>query len=60
MDGALGSFEVPFFNKVLLALGRPFVHRVQMITGKDPNALDEVELLCDFLMDKTGSSAPAT
>jgi hypothetical protein len=31
-----------------------------MITGKDPNALDEVELLCDFLMDKTGSSAPAT
>lgn len=38
----------------LLALDRPFVHRVRLVTGKDPNPLNEVELLVEGLLDHGG------
>jgi len=47
---ALEELEPRFFNALLLALDRPFVHRLRMVTGKDGNALNEVELLVDSVM----------
>ena len=54
VGAALASFEVPFFNNLVLAMDRPFVHRIRMVTGKDTNALNEVELLCDSIMNTNG------
>src|SRR4051812_45127790 len=51
---ALGAFEPLFFNNLLLALDRPFVHRVRMVTGKDGNPINEVELVADSLMNNDG------
>ena len=39
---------------MVLALDRPFVHRVRPVTGKDENPLNEVELLVDSLMNNDG------
>ena len=47
---SLESFEATFFNNMVLVLDRPFVHRLRGVTGKDGNALNEVELLCDALI----------
>jgi hypothetical protein len=60
VGAALASFEVPFFNNLVLALDCPFVHRIRMVTGKDTNALNEVELLCDSIMDNNGIFAGST
>jgi hypothetical protein len=54
VDAALSSFEVLFFNNLVLAPDRPFVHSLRMVTGKDTNALNEVELLCDSIMNNNG------
>jgi hypothetical protein len=51
---ALAAFEQLFFNNLLLALDRPFVHRIRAVTGKDGNPLNEVELLCECLIDHDG------
>ena len=51
---ALEAFALPLFNNLLLALDRPFVHRLRMVTGKDGNALNEVELLCESLLNNGG------
>jgi hypothetical protein len=51
---ALAAFETRFATDLLLALDRPFVHRVRMVTGKDTNPLNEVELLVDSLMTNDG------
>src|SRR4051794_24016496 len=51
---AAEAFEPLFCNAMILRLDRPFVHRVRMVTGKDPNALNEVELLVDSLMAGDG------
>lgn len=51
---ALGSFETIFFNNMVLVLDRLYVHRVRMVTGKDGNPLNEVELLGDSLMNNHG------
>jgi hypothetical protein len=51
---ALEDFEPQLFNNLTLALDRPFVHRVRMVTGKDGNPLNEVELVVDSLMNNDG------
>jgi hypothetical protein len=39
---------------MVLVLDRYFVHRVRQVTGKDSNALNEVELLCESLVNNRG------
>jgi hypothetical protein len=51
---ARDEFDAIFFNQLLLALDRPFVHRIRPVTGKDGNPLNEVEMLCDSLMNHAG------
>jgi len=45
---------------MVLVLDRPFVHRVRMVTGKDGNPLNEVEILCDSLMNNNGILGDST
>ncbi|MBV9413219.1 MAG: hypothetical protein JO148_16630 [Acidimicrobiia bacterium] len=51
---ALATFEPLFCNNMILALDRPFVHRLRMVTGKDTNPLNELELLVDSLINHDG------
>jgi hypothetical protein len=57
---ALAAFEPLFFDNLLLALDRPFVHRVRAVAGKDGNPLNEVELVCVSLMDHNGILTKST
>src|ERR1022692_2005413 len=54
VDSALEAFEPLFFNNMILVLDRPFVHRLRSVTGKDGTPLNEVELLCDSLINNKG------
>jgi len=54
VGASLEAFEPLFFNHLLLALDRYFVHRVRPVTGKDGNPLNEVEMLCDSLINNDG------
>jgi hypothetical protein len=51
---ALEALEPLLFNNMTLVLDRYFVHRLRMVTGKDGNPLNEVELLADSLMNNGG------
>ena len=53
-NDALAGFEAPFFNSMVLALDRWFVHRVRAVSGKDGNPLNEVELIVDSVMTSGG------
>ncbi len=54
VNSALAAFEVLFFNNMTLVLDRYFVHRTRIVSGKDGNPLNEVEVLCDSLMNNNG------
>jgi hypothetical protein len=60
VDSAFEAFGARFFNNMVLVLDRPFVHRVRMVTGKDGNPLNEVEMLCDSLMNNNGILGDST
>lgn len=55
VNSALEAFEKLFFNNLTLVLDRYFVHRLRVATGKDGNPLNEVEMLCDSLMNNNGT-----
>jgi hypothetical protein len=49
----IGAFERQFFNHMILALDRHFVHRGRTMEGKG-NPLNEVRMLCDAIMENQG------
>src|SRR4051794_32405885 len=49
VTAALDKLEPILFNHMVLVLDRYFVHRLRMITGKDGNPVNEVELLTESL-----------
>ncbi len=53
-DGAREDFEGRFFNDMTLVLDRYFVHRLRGAAGKDGNPLNEVELICESLINNDG------
>jgi len=53
-QAALEAFEPLFANNMTLVLDRYFVHRLRVVTGKDGNPLNELELLTASLMDHDG------
>jgi hypothetical protein len=54
VSAALEAFEPLFYNHMTLALDRYFVHRIRVVSGKDANALNEVELLAESVMNNDG------
>jgi hypothetical protein len=54
VHAARADFDGQFFNNLTLALDRYFVHRLRVVTGKDGNPLNEVELIADSLMNNRG------
>jgi hypothetical protein len=53
-QSALAEFEELFFNTMTLMLDRLYIHRLRIVSGKDCNPLNEVELICDSLIDNDG------
>jgi hypothetical protein len=50
----LDDFERLYFNNLVLVLDRHFVYRLRMVTGSDGNPINEVEMICDSLMNNNG------
>jgi hypothetical protein len=59
-SGAGADLEATYFNNLVLALDRPFVHRIRKMTGKDTNPLSEVELIVDSLIGNDGGFETGT
>jgi hypothetical protein len=53
-EAALAGLEPILFNNMVLTLDRYFVHRLRIVTGKDTNPLNELELLTESLMNNGG------
>src|SRR3954463_10720249 len=53
-DGAREAFDASFFNMLVLALDRYFVHRLRGVTGKAGTPLNELELIAESLMNNGG------
>src|SRR3954447_1082885 len=53
-DGAREAFDASFFNMLVLALDRYFVHRLRGVTGKAGTPLNELEMLSQSLMNGGG------
>jgi hypothetical protein len=51
---ALERFETRYSNNMVLVLDRLFVHRLRVVTGKDANPLNEVEMVADSVMNNGG------
>jgi hypothetical protein len=51
---ALQAFEPLFCEDLALALDRRFVHRLRVVAGKDANAVNELELIADALLNNDG------
>ena len=45
------AFELSFFSALAVVLDRMFVHRTRGREGKDGNPLNEVRMLCDFILE---------
>jgi hypothetical protein len=54
VTAALAAFEPRLFDELALALDRRFVHRLRVVTGKDGNPLNELELITESLMNNDG------
>jgi len=48
------AFARPFFNNLVLAMDRAFVHRTRALELKDGNPLNEVRMLCDGILEGGG------
>ena len=57
---ALEELEPLLFNNLALTLDRFFVHRIRMVTGKDGNPVNELELLSDSLINNGGELRTGT
>lgn len=55
---AFEAFDGQLFNNLMLMLDRLYVHRVRAVTGKDTNPLNEVELICESLINNGGVFEP--
>ena len=53
-EAALAAFAPGYFNAMLLALDHHFMHRMRGAEGKDGNALNEVRMLGDAIMEHDG------
>jgi hypothetical protein len=53
-SATVGEIETVYFNNMVIVLDRYFVHRLRMVTGKDGNPINEVELIADSLMNNAG------
>jgi hypothetical protein len=53
-QAAAEHLERVTFTNMALALDRRFVHRVRPVAGKDGNPLNELELICESLLDHGG------
>jgi len=54
LNSALNSFEVLFFNNLIVVLDGFFVHRSRTIEKKDGNPLNEVRLMCNSILQNRG------
>lgn len=54
------AFESGCFNDLALALDRPFVHRMRIVTGTGGTPLNELELICDAIMNHDGQFRGST